>query len=166
MNNKSLIGKIVQWATGFGSYGVFIWLYDYFVFSYVIWRFGPIYGGVFMLVITFFIDLLTLKFYDWSKKDWLAIEYIKDLKSHEGFIGKIFDWLHSRGLLFVIIFMAIKFNPFIVTAYARKGSYKYDGLSKRDWIIFISSSIIGGVYWIVAITLGVTVLEYLYMSIF
>lgn len=156
-----LVHRLGLWFTGGGLYYAFVWFYDYFVFSYVIWIFGAIKGGIIMMIVTFLVDVGTLKFYDWSKHDWLALETLKNLGETKGTLGKVFRWFHSRGAFLVIIFFSIKFNPFIVTAYLRKGAYQYNGLTLRDWIIFISSSLIGGLYWIVVITTGVSLIQYL-----
>jgi hypothetical protein len=154
------IKNITQWLVGGGLYYVFVWLYDYLVFSYVIWKYGAIRGGISMMILTFLVDVGTLKFYDWSKRDWLAIETVKELGETHGKVGRVFKWIHGKGFFLVIIFLSMKFNPFMVTAYLRKGVNQYDGLSFRDWVIFISSSLIGGIYWIVVIITGVSFLQY------
>lgn len=160
MNIKSFFSRVLGWITGGTAYYVFVWLYDYFVFSYVIWRFGAIKGGLIMIFITFFVDVVTMKFYDWSKRDWLAIETIKDLGKTNNWFGKLFKWLNDRGFFLIVIFLSLKFNPFIVTAYLRKGSHQYNGMSKRDWIIFCGSSVLGGIYWIIVIATGVSLVQY------
>lgn len=105
---------------------------------------------------------LTLVFYDWSKKDWLGIEAIKDLRHGEGqgrltrLIGRLLrrsDWL-------ALVALSIKFDPFIVVAYLRPGSYRFNGLSRREWGMFWLSVLISNLYWSFVAFTGVTVLHW------
>ncbi len=52
-------------------------------------------------------------------------------------------------------------TPFLVT-YMRHGAHQYNGLSKRDWWIFITSTVIGNVYWTLAVYMGITLVEKLW----
>jgi len=57
----------------------------------------------------------------------------------------------------IFLFLSIKFDPFITTAYLRKG--RFSGMNKRDWKIFLSSVLISNAYWTLACFMGVTLFE-------
>jgi hypothetical protein len=119
-----------------------------------------------IVILSMIVDLATMKFYDWLKKDWLALESIKDLENKKGFIGKLFSFVRGKGVFLTIVVLSLTSNAFIVTAYVRKGTYLYNGLSKRDWLVFISSSILTNVYWIFVIRGGIEFIKYSYRLIF
>jgi hypothetical protein len=58
----------------------------------------------------------------------------------------------------IFLFLSIKFDPFITTAYLRKGTFS--GMSKRDWKIFTGSLLFGNAYWKLACYMGVTLFEW------
>jgi hypothetical protein len=51
---------------------------------FVIYKLGIIKGGLIMTFLASAANILCLKFYDWSKRDWLGIEAIKGMKVYEG----------------------------------------------------------------------------------
>lgn len=116
-----------------------------------------------MTLLSFLICWATFLFYDWAKKDWIGIETMKELKEYEGgrLSGKLLSWVMKKGDPVAILLLSIYFDPFITTAYMRRGAHKYDGLSKRDWSIFISSLLIGNLYWTLVAYTGVTFLQFL-----
>lgn len=143
--------KITHVLTGTIIYTTLSWIYDYPIYTLVIWYFGILKGGLIMALFSIPLDLLTLRFYDWSKEDWFAIEYIKSMREYSGknpfkkFIGYI---LRSTSLPVQVIVLSIKFNSFVVTTLLREGAYKYRGFSRRDWCIFWSSFVVTQTYWI------------------
>ena len=52
------------------------------------------------------------------------------------------------------------FDPFIATVYMRKGISKYNGLSKRNWMIFIMSLIIGNGIWAITVFTSLSLFQY------
>ncbi len=106
-----------------------------------------------------------MKFYDWSKRDWLGIETIKSIKGYDGNkkIGRITAWMMRKSDPLVFLFLSIKFDPFITTAYLRKE--KFSGMSRRDWKIFIGSLLISNAYWTLACYMGITLAEWVWRRI-
>lgn len=102
-----------------------------------------------------------MKFYDWSKRDWLCIEAIKSLKEYGGDeqVGRVTSWLLKQSDPIVFLYLSIQRDPFITTAYLRKGAHQFDGMSKRDWKIFMGSLILGNAYWTLACYMGITLFE-------
>ena len=160
-NNQTTLSKV---ATGTSLYSLFCWLYDYFVYSIAIWYWGILWGGLLMAVISVIVDLVTLKFYDWSQEDWFAIEYLKSMKIYRGknilkrFLGYV---LLKTPTVFQVAVLSIKFNSFVVTTLLRDGAYRYRGFMRRDWCIFWSSNLVGQLYWIIVIGSGIELGSYI-----
>lgn len=157
--------KIGLWTTGIGSYYVFTWVYDYLIISGLLLYFGVLNGGIIAMILSTFIDLLSIKFYDWLKKDWLTLETIKELDEKKGIVGKLFRFVHDKGYVITVLSLSFFLNAFLVTAYMRHGAFQYNGMTKRDWVIFLTSSIVGNGYWILAFAGGITVIKEILISI-
>lgn len=150
--------------------GVFVnsvlltYVYDYVFYPFMIWKLGVVKGGIIMIFLSTFVCYLLLLFYDWTKKDWLGIEAIKHIKDYGGNsrIGRAVSWVLKKGDFGIMVLLSIQFDPFITTAYMRRGSGQYNGLSKRDWKIFFSSAVIANVYWTLMSFAGVSLIEYLW----
>lgn len=154
--------RLRLWIAGIGSYYIFTYLYDYVVVSFLLIYLGFIQGVIVVMVLSILIDLGTLRFYDWLKKDWLALETLKDLQHKKNFIGKLLNFVHDKGAFITIVVLSLTSNAFIVTAYMRKGSFQYNGLTKRDWGVFLSSSLLTNLYWVFLIAGGIEIVKYLY----
>jgi len=100
-----------------------------------------------MSVLSFLVCLLLLKFYDWSKRDWLGIEAVKSMKHYEGNsrLGRLIAWLLCRGDAVACVTLSLRYDPFITTAYLRRGAF--NGMMTRDWRIFVLSWFIGNAWW-------------------
>jgi len=134
--------------------------FDYVLYPYVIYKTGILSGGIVMTFLSFLACLLTMKLYDLTKKDWLGIETIKEIKYYDGKrkAGRIASWILQRGDPASLVFLSIQFDPFITTAYMRHG--KFNGMNKRDWKIFTGSLIIGNAYWTLACYMGLTLFDW------
>jgi len=143
------------------------YIYDYLFYPYMIWRFGLLKGALIMIPLSTFVCYLLLLFYDWSKRDWLGIETIKQIKEREAktTIGKITAWILRKSDLFALLLLSIQFDPFITTVYLRKGSNQYNGMSRRDWKVFFGSAAIANMYWTFVIFAGVSIIEYIWRMI-
>ena len=148
VKKKMWFRRLGLWTTGIGSYYIFTWVYDYIVVSFFLIYLGLLRGAIIVVILSMLVDLGTMKFYDWLKKDWLALETIKELDNRHGIVGKLFSFVRGKGVVLTIIVLSLTSNAFVVTAYLRKGIYQYDGMKFRDWVIFISSSLLINLYWV------------------
>lgn len=155
--------KIALWGMGFSGYHLFDYVFDYGIYSVVIWNLGPIKGGVLIIILSLIYNLLALRFYNWSKKDWLGLETLKQIREYNGnfLIWQWLAWIMKKSSFLTLLFMAVKYNAFMVTVYMRN-SNEYGELNKRDWGIFLFSLIVGEVYWILVVSGGITLIEYFY----
>jgi hypothetical protein len=140
------------------------YLFDYVLYPFVIWKLGIILGGFVMMGLSAIACYLSFLFYDWSKKDWLGIETIKSLKNYNGVtkLGRMTSWFMKRSDPVIMLFLSIKYDAFITTAYMRHGSHQYNGLNKRDWKIFSLSLVISNLYWTLASFMGISLIEYVW----
>jgi hypothetical protein len=140
------------------------YLFDYLLYPFVIWKLGIIKGGLVMTGLAGIFCYLTFVFYDWSKKDWLGIETIKSLKNYDGAVklGRMASWFMKQSDPMIMLFLSVKYDAFITTAYMRHGAHQFNGLTKRDWKIFGLNLAISNLYWTLASFMGVSLIEYVW----
>ncbi len=161
-------GRIAELSIGITASQFLVFVFDYLLYPFIVYQFGLLMGGIVMTIFSLIACLLVMKVYDWSKRDWLGIESIKRLKEYTGGrkTGKILSWILRQSNPVVMLFLSIKFDPFIATIYMRHGSHQYNGMSKRDWKIFFTSLVLSNIYWTLAAFTGVTVIEYAWRHLF
>jgi hypothetical protein len=139
-----------------------VWAFDFLLYPFVLWRFGLLYGCLIMTALSALVCYLTLLFYDWSKKDWLGIEAIKELKHSEGKgpVTRFLARLMRRGDGLALLALSVYFDPFIAVAYLRSGSYHFNGLTRREWRLFWVSVLIGNLFWSFVAFTGITVFRW------
>ena len=152
--------RIVELLTGQAVNQLTIWSFDYFLYPFLIYRLGILMGGAVMTALSFGICVVTMKFYDWSKRDWLGIEAIKGLKNYDGVrqTGRLTAWVLNKSDPIAFLFLSLKFDPFITTVYLRHG--QYNGMNRRDWTIFAASVLFGNAYWTLACYMGISLFEW------
>lgn len=142
------------------------WLFDYLIYPAVtaasmviigyfmsaeeapIW--GPVLAVGIMTPVTGVINYGYLRLYDNVKLDALGAELLKGVRHVKakgllGFVVNPLMWLLDWAL---VLFIAIFEDSFVATIYARKGVELYNGLSLRDWVIFVVTTIISNVAWV------------------
>ena len=141
-----------------------VWAFDFLLYPFVMWRFGLLHGCVIMMLLSALMCYLTLLFYDWSKKDWLGIETLKDLRETESQnrFGQLLGSLMRRSDWLALLVLSIKFDAFIAVAYLQHGSYRFNGLSRREWRLFWVSVLISNLYWSFVAFTGITVFRWLW----
>jgi hypothetical protein len=156
--------KVSEVIVGISSSYCMDTAFDYFLYPYVIYKLGLLKGGCVMTALACVINIVSIYFYDWSKRDWFGFEAIKSFQDYRGGNRlKIFTaWLLRKNNIVVMILLSIKEDAFKTVVYMRHGKYEYNGLTARDWKIFITSLIIGNVYWTLAAYTGLSLFEWGY----
>lgn len=133
---------------------LFDWLLYGIVVGWSMYTFGSLYGSIVaFLVMTPLSAIMCygyIRFYDWAKRDWLGFETIEELREKEASHGLFMRTLLKiarKGDFAMFIALSIYGDPFMTTVYFRRGSHKYNGLSRRDWKIFWSSVVVSNAYW-------------------
>jgi hypothetical protein len=133
-------------------------LFDWFLYgtvvAYMNVHFGELKGSVYAFLIMTPLSAcicgLYLKVYNWSKKDWLGLEALKEFKGESNprnRIEKIAKVLLQKSDIFAFFALSIWGDPFIVTLYLRKKSESYEKLSTKDLKIFWASVLFSNGYW-------------------
>jgi hypothetical protein len=155
-------GQLFVWLKGYSVFSTLAWLYDYPLYTYVIWKAGPLWGGITLTVLSVVLDIATLRFYDWSQEDWLALEYLKSIREYQGKSRpkRALRWILRTPTPIQVVILSLRLHPPVVALLLRKGAYQYGRMSSRDWTIFWASSVVGNMYWLALIAAGVTSVEH------
>lgn len=146
-----LLGHAVNWLT--------VYVFDYALYPFAMWKFGLVWGGAVMALLSLVVCLLTMWFYDWSKRDWLGIEAVKRLRDAPAtsLHRRVLAWALRRGDWLACVVLSLKFDPFIATAWLRRGAF--NGMGRRDWGIFVLSWLISNASWALVCFGGVEVVK-------
>lgn len=133
--------------------------FDYLLYPVVLAWLGSVNGGLALIVLGGVVNILLIRAYDWSKTDWFLIEKIKNVGEQteggdiEG-VPRWFAWLlrHTRKRPTLMFFVLCIDDPITVTLYFRQGSYQFNGMSRKDWYIFLAANVVSNLYWIVGWT--------------
>ncbi|MEI6208236.1 MAG: hypothetical protein WCP20_15755 [Desulfuromonadales bacterium] len=156
--------RIAELTCGISIKSLISYSFDYLLYPLVIYRFGIITGGAIMMFLSLLACVILVKFYDWSKRDWLGIETIKGMKDYQGYskLGRFTAWMLRRSDSVAFLFLSIKEDAFITMVFLRHGSHQYNGMSARDWRIFLSSVAVSNIYWTLAAYMGISVVEWVW----
>lgn len=155
--NPRLVG------VGILAMGISNFLFDYVLYAYMLKTRGLIIGGIIMAVLSAIACLAMILFYNWAKRDWLAIEAFKEIKQEilggqKSKVGKLVVWFVRKGRWAEFLFLSLKFDPFVTTAYMQKGVGRYK-MDRRDWLVFWISVLIANAYWALVIFVGIKIYE-------
>ncbi len=132
--------------------------FDYMLYPAVIAWLGAIVGGLALTVLSASVCYLYILFYDWSKKDWLGLELLKEMRDggeHHGHIARFIQRIARKSDWLAFLVFSCYTDPFMTTVYMRKGVGAYDGLSRRDWKIFWASVLVANLWWTTMMALAV-----------
>ena len=158
-----LNNRLTILTTGLLGNQLMVWGFDYLLYPFILYNFGLKIGGSIMILLSFLVCLATLSFYDFSKKDWLGIETIKKYKTEKpkNRFQRFLSYLLNKSEWLALLILSVRFDPFITTVYLREGANEYNGMKKRDWIIFLTSLAISNIYWLLIVEAGIDIFKYL-----
>ncbi|MBL8189971.1 MAG: hypothetical protein JNK38_18295 [Acidobacteria bacterium] len=146
--------QLGQWGVGLYLYNTFNRFYDVVLYTAVIAKWGTLKGGVMMMALSLVVDWVTLRLYDRFKRDVFGIEGLKRVRDSDAttWIGKVLRWALRQNDLVTFVVLTLMTNQFVVTAWLRHGADEFNGLQRRDWVIFLSSVVLGNLYWIAVVS--------------
>ncbi len=134
--------------------------FDSVLYPWVMGTQGFIIGLIIMLFLSALICLLTLKFYDWSSKDWIGIETLKEARELENSkANRIIARFFKKSQLVQLVILSVAQDPFIVTIFLREGAHEYGKMTKKDWKNFFIALLISNLFWATVCWSGVRILE-------
>lgn len=149
------------------------YFFDWLLYALVVAWATKTYGAVIGSLVSFFIMAplsalvcwFYIVFYDWLKKDWLGLETIEAMREREATAGWFMRHLirfTKLGDIPMFFGLSIYGDPFMTTIYFRRGAHLYNGLSKRDWKIFLASVFVSNIYWILRWTILFEIIKYVW----
>ncbi|MDD5152449.1 MAG: hypothetical protein PHS95_00385 [Candidatus Pacebacteria bacterium] len=154
-----------KWFGLAGTGWLVLWLTDHW-FEYVLYPIaieigGMLYGGLFMVTVSFLGTWAQFIVYDWMGKDLLGFEKMKSWKFVAWFLKK--EGSHKIDTLKTalgVLVLSIYIEPFKLTLLFRRGSYS--GLSRRDWGVFIAGVIVSNTSWTLLVTGVLKIIHFLF----
>lgn len=177
-SRQDVANRITQILTAHSILGVLNWLFDNPLYLYVIYRMGPVEGGMVLTMLSLVVSLALLIVYERVRVDWLGVNVLETVKERgERWIGVFYERPPTEGLwkwIFVAVLRAGAFVPsrlFLAVIWAlKKGDGfaffalslytdpfittaflrhgRFDGFRRRDWFVFAGSVVVGNGYWI------------------
>ncbi|CAN1573245.1 hypothetical protein MCELHM10_03435 [Paracoccaceae bacterium] len=145
--------KIMTFGAGVAIKKVLDYGFDYGVYPVALVYFGYFWGGVIMTIASVFLNLAVIRAYDWSKRDWLMLETLKELKhksQDEGVSGFV-SWALRKGDIPAFFLLSWLEDAIVVTLYLRHGVNQFNGLARRDWMIFWAATVVSNLFWIMTV---------------
>lgn len=156
--------KIATFGAGVAIKKTLDYGFDYGLYPIALIYFGYIWGGVIMTFASVFLNLAVIRAYDWSKRDWLMLESLKELKHEsrvEG-VGGFVGWVLRKGDVPAFVILSWIEDAIVVTLYLRHGVNQFNGLSRRDWTIFWASTVVSNLFWIVSVASVIEVIRLIF----
>ncbi|MDZ4205853.1 MAG: hypothetical protein U1C12_01415 [Patescibacteria group bacterium] len=159
--------RIGLWGIGHMANFLMVRGFNLVLYPAVIWYFGLIWGASVMWFLSLAVCYLTLLFYDWCKIDWLGIETLKEVREAEetGILHRFIKWTLSKGDTIAVLALSLYWDPFICVVYMRQGAHQYNGMTRRDWEIFLVSFLISNAWWTTVVFTGLTVGEWVLRAV-
>lgn len=139
--------RFAEIGTGHVLYASFSWVFDNILYVWIVYRFGLLGGGCIMTMLSLIVCAATLLLYERMRIDWVGAGSVARLAAvpHPSWWQLIIMWTAGRGDIFIFFALCIFQDPFITTAYFRRGHF--DGLRAHDWQIFFASGLVANIYW-------------------
>jgi hypothetical protein len=164
MNTLKAVGaKIATFGAGVAIKKGLDYGFDYGLYPFALVWFGYFWGGVLMTVGSVVLNLAVIQTYDWSKKDWLFLETLKGLRecSEASDKGRLVTRILRSGDIPAFFLLSWLEDAIVVTLYLRHGANLFNGLSRRDWIIFWASTVVSNLIWILSLASIIEALRWL-----
>ncbi len=159
--------RVLQVIGGWGLYEITCIIYDYPVWLLLVGWFGEINGSIIASAGAFALCLAVLIWYQKRGIDWLGVNILEEIKERaDVWAGKLDNhpawyvrfctyapvrflkaavWLLKENDFTAFILLSFWKDSFVTTAFLRHG--RFGKLEKRDYMIFITSTVIGCLWW-------------------
>lgn len=156
--------KLVTFGVGLLIKKSLDYAFDYLLYPAALIFLGYLWGGIAMTIASVPLNLLVIRAYDGAKRDFLLLETLKHLRatesSHRG--KRLLAAVLSKGDVVAIFVLSWIEDPIVVTLYLRRGAETFDGLSRRDWAIFWTSTLVSNLMWISSLISVIEIFKYLH----
>lgn len=158
--------RTAQVMSGWGIYEAYNFSVDYVLWPVLQSLYG-LYGILILIVMALINNFIILLWYHRKKVDWLGVSEVENLKAkghlwvhqvsnHENLVRRFslylpakflqfMIWILNKNDIFAFVTLSVWQDSFITTIFLRHGSF--EKLDKRDYFIFIFSTIFGCLGW-------------------
>ena len=158
--------RSLQVMSGWGIYEAYNFSVDFILWPLLQAFYGFV-GVLILIVMSLINNFIILLWYHRKKVDWFGVNEIESIKAkghlwvhevgnHQSLVkrfslyipAKILQfmiWLLNKNDIFAFVTLSTWQDSFITTIFLRHG--KFDKLDKRDYIIFVASTIFGSLAW-------------------
>ena len=170
--------RSLQVMSGWGIYEAYNFAVDFILWP-LLQAFYGFTGVLIFIAMSLINNFIILLWYQKKKVDWFGVNEIEDIKAkghlwvhevsnHQSLVkrfslyipAKIFQlmiWLLNKNDIFAFVTLSTWQDSFITTIFLRHG--KFDKLDKRDYIIFVASTIFGSLVWSVLMQIIIVVVK-------
>ena len=170
--------RTIQVMSGWGLYEAYNFSFDFLAWPIIQAFFGFV-GIVLLIIIALINNFIILLWYQHKKVDWFGVNVLEDLKAkghlwvHEvdnnkNIVKKIslyipakilqfMIWLLNKNDIFAFVTLSLWQDSFITTIFLRHG--RFDKLDRRDYIIFVSSTVLSCLAWSVLMQVIITAIR-------
>lgn len=170
--------KALKVMSGWGLYELWNFSFDFLVWP-LLQAFYGVAGVILLILVALTLNFIVLLWYQKKKVDWFGVDVLEDAKTkghiwvheisnHKNLIKKIslyipakllqlMLWLLNKNDIFAFVTLSVWQDSFITTIFLRHG--RFDKLDKRDYIIFVSSTILSCLAWSVLMQIVISVVK-------
>lgn len=153
-SQAKVLAPLGIFCIGFASKKLLDSAFDFVAYPAALIALGVVWGGALMTVLSVVVNILLIRTYDTLRCDFLLLEALKSLQCAKGSsrLQQLVAWVLRRGDVPAFFVLSWIEDAVVVTLYLRKGSHLYNGLSRRDWTIFVASTVTANLFWIVSVS--------------
>ena len=158
--------RTVQVMSGWGLYELWNFAFDFLIWPLIQGFYG--WWGILILIgVVLIMNFSVLLWYQRKKVDWFGVNEVEDMKTkghlwvhevsqHPNLIKRyslylpakllqLMIWLLNKNDIFAFVTLSVWQDSFITTIFLRHG--RFDRLDRRDYVIFVASTIFSCLAW-------------------
>lgn len=157
---KKILTRVGIIGSGHTISIVINWFFDVVLYTVAVAQFGFWGGLAIMLPLSVIINLVLIRLYDKTGKDWLGFEALKE--GRENAISSTPTWLQRiiKSSDIIATTAILFYDPLLATIYLRKIEQAHKGMSRRDWKIFWLSTVLANIGWTAIVFGGISAIKY------
>ena len=155
-------GKLATFGAGLAIKKSLDYAFDYGIYPAALIYCGYLWGGILMTIASILINLAVILAYDLTKRDWLMLETIKELRHNSTGDGGVISWVLHKGDLPAFFILSSVEDPLVTTLYLRHGAHLFNGLSSRDRMIFCASTVVSNLVWILSVVSVIEIFRFVF----
>jgi hypothetical protein len=157
---------ILQMGKRLGAFGTAVaivegsnHLFDYVVAPALIWWLGPMNGGIAFFISALVLNYVVVVWYKKTNTDWFGMEWLRlqEDASKGGLAGKFVKSFLRKTRPLAYIGLCI-YDPIYGFIYLR-GRVSGSSFSRKDWFWFMTSNLIGILFWISLVSVGIEAMK-------